>query len=203
MHISTLSFVLFSFLLTRCSSFLIANHLSERRTIEPPHSLPNFQHHAPHQLISPSSKTPSLSPRITNLTTAANGKITFQDLSFLIPSPARTALLRKIFLEIRSAVTTALASAHDSISETASLSFRYGFYTFTIISLQRIAGWRFLLQYAIDIIDDVMLAMYPATWSLLFHVPMGFVFWVAGVFDGSFFDQLSRKPKPKPAPWIA
>ena len=195
--------VLCSFHLTKCSCFPHSNYLPERRTIEPPHYPPSFRHHDPNHPLSTLSDTRSLSPRNTNLTTAANGKITFQDLSFLIPSSAHIALLRTIFLEIRSAVTTALDSAHDSISETASLSFRYGFYTFTIISLQRIAGWRFLLQYAIDIIDDVMLAMYPATWSLLFHVPMGFVFWVAGVFDGSFFDQLSRKPKPKPAPWIA
>lgn len=88
-------------------------------------------------------------------------------------------MLAKLYSDLRTAI---LDVARD-LEPTASIVLRVGMYTFTIVCLNRTIGWVILAEHAVGLLEQLALATYPLTFSLVVYTTQGLLFWAAGFLD--------------------
>jgi len=142
-----------------------------------------IQPHAIEQ-FSPPHNPPitALSPRSPNTT---RPRIEYLDFTFLIPSQAHVNLLRKMYADVRTAALNAIKPATDVITPEVQIAFQLGVWTFAVGSFVNIIGTDALIDYALFILEELALVMYPITFSLTFYPVAGMVLWASGSLDGS------------------
>ena len=146
----------------------------------------NFQHRELQGPMDPPTSPPTLQiPPTKALSTrsernATKGQIVYHDLTFLIPNEKHALLLHKMYSELRDAAANALnetLTSAKTIAPLAEVVFRYGALTFTIGCMVRLYPMASLLDAALYIFEDVMLAMYPLTFGLTWVGLWGVMYW--------------------------
>jgi len=90
-----------------------------------------------------------------------------------------------MYADVRTAALNAIKPAPDVIRPEVQIAFQLGVWTFAVGSFVNIIGTDALIDYALFILEELALVMYPITFSLTFYPVAGMVLWASGSLDGS------------------
>ena len=117
---------------------------------------------------------------------STRGRMVYKDLTFLDPLDSHALGLYEMHFELRTVVAAAAeyyAGTIETIADVYRIAFKYGAFLFTIGYSAGVASKGDLLRAAVGILEALMIATCPVTFSLVLYGSVGITYWATGFFE--------------------